>query len=75
MQTNANKTAVAHELARIVYHLLTTRQRYDEIILAKHEQISRARAGRRCAARSARRLEANLDRESDLLAVEETAML
>ncbi len=36
-------TAAAHKLARIVYHLLTTRQPYDETIFAKHEQISRAR--------------------------------
>jgi len=36
-------TAAAHKLARIVYHLLTTRQPYDETIFAKHEQVSRAR--------------------------------
>jgi transposase len=36
-------TAAAHKLARIVYHLLTTRQPYDETIFAKHEQVSRTR--------------------------------
>jgi len=36
-------TAAAHKLARIVYHLLTTRQPYDETVFAKHEQASRVR--------------------------------
>jgi transposase len=36
-------TAAAHKLARIVYHLLTTRQPYDETIFAKHEKDTRAR--------------------------------
>jgi transposase len=36
-------TAAAHKLARIVYHLLTTRQPYDETVFAKHEQTSRVR--------------------------------
>jgi transposase len=37
-------TAAAHKLARIVYHLLTTHQPYDESIYAKYQQQSRARA-------------------------------
>ena len=37
-------TAAAHKLARIVYHLLTTRQPYDESIYAKYQEQSRARA-------------------------------
>lgn len=36
-------TAAAHKLARIVFHLLTTRQPYDESIFAKEEQRHRAR--------------------------------
>lgn len=36
-------TAAAHKLARIVFHLLTTRQSYDESIFAKEEQRHRIR--------------------------------
>lgn len=36
-------TATAHKLARIVYHLLTTRQPYDETVFAQHEQRHRQR--------------------------------
>jgi transposase len=42
-------TAAAHKLARIVYHLLTTRQEYDESIFAQDEE--------RYCQRRARRLE------------------
>jgi len=45
-------TATAHKLARIVYHLLTTRQSYDEGIFAKHEQNSRARTEARLRAQA-----------------------
>jgi transposase len=36
-------TAAAHKLARILYHLITTRQSYDESIFAKTEQRSQQR--------------------------------
>jgi transposase len=36
-------TAAAHKLARIVFHLLSTRQAYDETIFSKHEQQHRHR--------------------------------
>jgi transposase len=36
-------TAAAHKLARIIFHLLTTRQDYDETIFAKHELLHRHR--------------------------------
>jgi transposase len=34
-------TAAAHKLARIIFHLLTNRQPYDESIFAKLEQQNR----------------------------------
>jgi transposase len=37
-------TAAAHKLARIVFHLLSTRQAYDATIFAKLEQQARMRA-------------------------------
>jgi hypothetical protein len=37
-------TAAAHKLARIVYHLLTTRQSYDDSIFTKAEERYRRRA-------------------------------
>lgn len=40
-------TATAHKLARILYHLVTTRQPYDESVFARHEQLHRQRATRR----------------------------
>lgn len=36
-------TATAHKLARIIFHLLTTRQPYDESIFAKSEQQAHLR--------------------------------
>lgn len=36
-------TAAAHKLARILFHLLSTRQAYDESIFAKHESQHRNR--------------------------------
>jgi transposase len=40
-------TAAAHKLARIIYHLLTTGQEYDESIFAQNEQRYRQRRARR----------------------------
>ena len=37
-------TAAAHKLARIVYHLLTTHQAYDESIFARREEQTRMRS-------------------------------
>ena len=37
-------TAAAHKLARIVFHMLTARQPYDETIFSVREQQSRTRA-------------------------------
>ena len=36
-------TAVAHKLARIIYHLLTTRKPYDDSVFAKAEETYRKR--------------------------------
>lgn len=47
------KTATAHKLARIIYHLVTTRQPYDETVLAQHEHQTRARKTRRLKAQAA----------------------
>lgn len=40
-------TAMAHKLARIVYHLLTTRQPYDETVFAQQEIESKQRTENR----------------------------
>lgn len=45
-------TAAAHKLARIVYHMLSTREAYDEAILKKHEGRFRARAEARLRAQA-----------------------
>jgi transposase len=45
-------TAAAHKLARIVYHLLTNRQPYDESVFAKQENVSRARTEARLRAQA-----------------------
>jgi len=45
-------TAAAHKLARIVYHLLTTREPYDESRLAKAEQDHRRRTESRLRAQA-----------------------
>jgi transposase len=37
-------TAAAHKLARIVFHMLSTHEAYDEAILSKNERCFRARA-------------------------------
>lgn len=48
METKTGKpeavTATAHKLARIVFHLLTTRQEYDESVFIKYEKEAAARA-------------------------------
>lgn len=36
-------TATAHKLARVIFHLLSTRQAYDESVFSKHEQQARTR--------------------------------
>jgi transposase len=43
----AGITATAHKLARIFYHLVTTRQPYDESIFAKEQQLMQHRRERR----------------------------
>jgi len=40
-------TALAHKLARIVYHLLTTREAYDDSVFAKAEEKYRKRTENR----------------------------
>jgi transposase len=37
-------TATAHKLARIVFHLLTTKEEYNESVFIKHEKEAAARA-------------------------------
>ena len=46
-------TAVAHKLARIIHHLVSTGQPYDETILAQDDQKSLARKTRRLKAQAA----------------------
>jgi transposase len=45
-------TATAHKLARIVFHMLATREAYDEAILSKNERRFRARAEARLRAQA-----------------------
>lgn len=45
-------TAAAHKLARIVFHMLSTRQAYDETILGKNERQYLARAEARLRAQA-----------------------
>ena len=40
-------TATAHKLARIIYHLVSTQQPYDDSILAQDELQTRSRKTRR----------------------------
>ena len=40
-------TATAHKLARIVYHLVSTGQHYDDSVLAQDEHQTRIRKTRR----------------------------
>jgi transposase len=40
-------TAVAHKLARIIYHLITNQQEYDASVFEEHEQRNHARKCRR----------------------------
>ena len=43
----AANTATAHKLARIIYHLLTTGQSYDESVFAQEQERHRLRRERR----------------------------
>ena len=45
-------TATAHKLARIIYHLLTTHEPYDETQLAKAESEHRQRTASRLRAQA-----------------------
>jgi transposase len=36
-------TATAHKLARIIYHMVTTRQAYDETVCVQNEMQNRQR--------------------------------
>jgi transposase len=45
-------TAAAHKLARIIFHLLTTRQDYDETIFAKNDVLNRNRMEHRLRQRA-----------------------
>jgi transposase len=46
-------TATAHKLARVVYHLIATKQSYDESIFLKHEASHRDRVQKRLHAQAA----------------------
>jgi len=45
-------TATAHKLARVIFHLLSTRQSYDESIFEKLEQRARLRMGAKLKAQA-----------------------
>ena len=45
-------TATAHKLARIVFHMLSKREAYDDVILSKNERCFRARAEARLRAQA-----------------------
>jgi transposase len=45
-------TATAHKLARIIYHLVTNRQPYDESIFLQHDHLNRKRKTRRLLAQA-----------------------
>jgi transposase len=46
-------TATAHKLARVVYHLIATGQRYEESVFLKHEAVHRDRMQKRLHAQAA----------------------
>lgn len=46
-------TSAAHKLARIIHHLVTTGDPYDETVLALDEQRNRVRKTRRLEAQAA----------------------
>ncbi len=58
-------TAAAHKLARIIYHLITTQQPYDETILAKQDENLKAKQYSRLR-RLARELGCDLIPRQDL---------
>jgi hypothetical protein len=43
-------TATAHKLARIVFHMLSTHQAYDEVVVARNQQCFRTRSEARLRA-------------------------
>jgi hypothetical protein len=45
-------TAAAHKLARIIFHMLTTREAYDESVFAKAEQKNLRRMENRLKAQA-----------------------
>jgi hypothetical protein len=45
-------TAVAHKLARIVYHLIRTQQEYDVSVFQEQERRTQDRKGRRLFAQA-----------------------
>jgi hypothetical protein len=45
-------TAAAHKLARIIYHMLTTRQTYDDSVFARLEANCRKRTENRLKAQA-----------------------
>lgn len=47
-------TATAHKLARIVYHMLSTREPYSEAVLAKCDPQAHLRAEARLRAQAAK---------------------
>jgi transposase len=47
MDRAAAITATAHKLARIIYHLLTTGECYDETLFAQEQERARQRRERR----------------------------
>jgi transposase len=48
------EAATAHKLALIVFHLLTTREEYDESVFIKHEQETAAHAEARLRKQAAK---------------------
>ena len=45
-------TAVAHKLARVIYHLITSQQDYDESVFQKQEHQAQARKRNRLYAQA-----------------------
>jgi hypothetical protein len=45
-------TATAHKLARIVFHMLSTHQAYDEVVVARNQQCFRTRSEARLRAQA-----------------------
>ena len=47
-------TATAHKLARIVFHMLSTKEPYDESVLGKWDEQARIKAELRLSAQAAK---------------------